>query len=234
MIKITKYGIIGGISAFIGFSFLQKKSINLIIALILTVLLQPLLCPNCRGNFSLSGFLGIFPILLLIFIKDCDLLKNCILTFSIMCAIGRFGCYFAGCCTGKPCNSSFPFGIKYQKGSVLIDKYYKNETSVTVYPTVFLEIFIQFFISYLIWISEYGNQIYGISNALLLLVTGYWRDQERPNSYFSIISLILFSVFSYLLCGKSKKNCCLGWNPDIISIIAGLIVFYVLSNDIQF
>lgn len=232
MLSITKYGLIGGLSTIIGFSFLQKKSINLIYALLFAVIIQPYLCPNCKGNFSLSAFLGIFPILLLFFFDDCNTLKNYILIFSIMCAFGRVGCYFAGCCTGKPCSSSFPLGIKYTKGSTLIDKYYKNKRNLTVYPTIFLEVIIQLFISYLIWISKYGNQIYGVSNALLLLLTSYWRDQPRPNTYFSIFTLLLFSVLSYLLCGKVKKDCCLNWNPDIIALIAGIIVMYVLSNDL--
>jgi hypothetical protein len=232
MLKITPYGFLGGLGTFLGLSLLKEKTFTIFFALILTMLLQPLLCTKCLGNFSLSAFIGIFPLMLLLFILDCDVLKSCIIVLSLMFAIGRIGCFFAGCCTGKPCNPSFPFALNYKKGSVLVDKYYKKNMSV--YPTIFLEIISQFILFYFVWAFEYGLIIFGIGNAILLYLTGIWRDQSRPNSWPSIIGLLLFSILSYIKCGKSKVKYDLKFNPDIISLIIGIIVTIFLSNDIFF
>lgn len=232
MLKITPYGFMGGLGTFLGLSLLKTKTINMFIALILTMLLQPLLCSKCLGNFSLSAFIGIFPLMLLLFVLDCDLLKNCIIVLSLMFAVGRIGCFFAGCCTGKPCNPLFPFAINYKKGSVVVDKYYKKNTCV--YPTILLEILLQFILTYLVWASDYGLSIFGIGNAILLYLTGIWRDQCRPNSWRSITGLILFSILSYLKCGKGQTKYDLKFNPDLISLIVAIIVSVFLSNDIFF
>jgi len=232
MLKLTPYGFFGGLGTFLGLSLLKEKTFSIFFALILTMLLQPLLCTKCLGNFSLSAFIGIFPLMLLLLILDCDLLKSCIIVLSLMFAVGRIGCFFAGCCTGKPCNPSFPFTLHYKKGSVLVDKYYKKNMSV--YPTILLEIFLQFILFYLVWTSDYGLIIFGIGNAILLYLTGMWRDQSRPNSWPSIFGLVLFSILSYLKCGKSKAKCCLKFNPDILSLIVAIIVSIFLSNDIFF
>jgi len=232
MLKITPYGFMGGLGSFLGLSLLKEKTVNMFIALILTMLLQPLLCSKCLGNFSLSAFIGIFPLMLLLFIVDCDLLKNCIIVLSLMFAVGRIGCFFAGCCTGKPCNPLFPFAINYKKGSVVVDKYYKKNTCV--YPTILLEIILQFILSYFVWAFDYGLSIFGIGNAILLYLTGIWRDQCRPNSWRSICGLILFSILSYMKCGKGKTKPDLKFNPDLISFIVSIIVSIFLSNDIFF
>ena len=232
MVKITPYGFMGGLGTFLGLSLLKEKSFTIFFALILSLLLQPLLCTKCLGNFSLSAFIGIFPLMLLLFILDCELLKNCIIVLSLMFAIGRIGCYFAGCCTGKPCDASFPLKINYSKGSVIVDKYYKK--NISVYPTILLEILLQFILFYLVWISEYGLSIFGLGNAFLLYLTSFWRDHSRANSSASIFGLLLFSILTYLRCGKSKPKCCLNFNPDIYSFIVAVIVSLVLSNDIYF
>jgi len=232
MLKITPYGFMGGLGTFLGLSLLKEKTINMFIALILTMLLQPLVCSKCLGNFSLSAFIGIFPLMLLLFVLDCDLLKNCIIVLSLMFAIGRIGCFFAGCCTGKPCNPLFPFAINYKKGSVLVDKYYKKNTCV--YPTILLEIILQFILSYLVWAFDYGLSIFGIGNAILLYLTGMWRDRSRANSRPSIFGLILFSILSYLKCGKGQAKYDLKFSPDIISLVVAIIVSIFLSNDIFF
>jgi hypothetical protein len=232
MLKITPYGFMGGLGTFLGLSLLKEKTINMFIALILTMLLQPLVCSKCLGNFSLSAFIGIFPLMLLLFVLDCDLLKNCIIVLSLMFAVGRIGCFFAGCCTGKPCNPLFPFAINYKKGSVLVDKYYKKNTCV--YPTILLEILLQFILTYLVWAFDYGLSIFGIGNAILLYLTGMWRDRSRANSWPSIFGLILFSILSYLKCGKGQAKYDLKFSPDIISLVVAIIVSIFLSNDIFF
>lgn len=232
MIKITPYGFIAGLATTTGLSMLQEKSLVILFALIITILLQTLICKNCKGKFALSAFIGIFPLILLLLILDCEILKKSIAILSFMFAVGRIGCYFAGCCTGKICSNINPLRIEYKNGSIVVDKYYKK--NVCVYPTIFLEIFLQFCIFYLVWKSEYGLPLFGITNAILLYVTSLWRDNPRPNSWGSIFSLILFSVLSYLKCGKINSKIDLKLKPDLNSLISGIVMALVLSNDINF
>ena len=230
MFKLTNYGIMAGIGMFIGLSLLSNISFVLIFAIILTFIIKSFVCIKCNNVFSLSAFLGIFPILLLFTINDCNYLKEILVGFAIACAIGRIGCYSAGCCTGKICKSNIPFSIKYNEGSVIVDKYYKKPCSV--YPTIYLEIVFQALIAYLTWYSSYGIIVFGIGNALLLMLSSYWRAQKRENQYLSITSLLLFSLLSYYYCGERKNKCCNKWNPTISNGIISIITAIITSNDI--
>jgi len=236
---ITPYGLIAGFAAFIGASLIDLKDI--VVALVITFLINPYICDKCDGTFSLSSFIGIFPIVILLLqirlenntliFNDCNLLKNIMIAMSLAIAIGRIGCYFAGCCTGKPCNSSFPLSIQYIKGSVIVDKYHNKD--VHVYPTVLLEVVLQFMLFCAVFVSDYGLQIFGVGQAFILYLTNTWRYQQRPNSFSSMIALFLFSALTYFNCGKVKSNYYLNFKPNTIAILFSIVTAFVLSNDVH-
>ena len=230
MLKLTNYGIMAGIGMFIGLSLLSNISFVLILTIILTFIIKSFLCQKCNKVFSLSAFLGIFPILLLFTINDCNYLKEILVGLAIACAVGRIGCYFVGCCTGKVCKSNFPFSIKYKEGSVIVDKY--NKKPCSVYPTIYLEILFQALIAFLTWYLSFGIVVFGIGNASLLMLSSFWRAQPRENQYLSITSLLLFSLLSYYFCGKGKNKCCNKWNPNISNGIISIITAIITSNNI--
>ena len=239
--KITPYGLIAGFAAFIGSTLIDLNDTYYIaVALVITFLINPYICDKCKGNFSLSSFIGIFPIVLLLLqirlknntliFNDCDLLKTGMVAMSLAIAIGRIGCYFAGCCTGKPCDSSFPLSILYKKGSVISDKFHNNK-DIYVYPTVLLEVVLQFILFCAVFVSDYGLQIFGVGQAFMLYLTNTWRYQQRANCFVSMIALFLFSALTYFNCGKVKSNNYLNFNPNPISILFSIVVVLVLSND---
>ena len=155
-----------------------------------------------------------------------------IFAFSIVCAIGRIGCFFAGCCTGKITTPSY-FSINY-KNNYVINKQ-ANKKNICVYPTIFIEIISQFIIAFLVYFHNYGIILYGVFNAILLIVTSFWRYKIRMNNniYLPVISLLLFSLIVYQKkCYNSQKKLRFIIKP--ISIIFGILICLIVSNDIKF
>jgi len=237
--KVTLYGLFAGIAIFIGTSFiniLKIKDIILIMLIIFFSILSNLfLCTSCYETYSLASYITTIPLLFMVFL-NCYKLKEAIFIFAIMCAIGRIGCYFAGCCSGKV-TSKKPYTIDYKENSFLYSK--KNNTkiiqkNISVYPTIFIEICFQFFIAYLVYYNSYGIIYYGILNALLLYLTCYWREYSRMDSLtiLPILSLLLFSLFSY------KKKCYnINYKQKFVlnfnSIPFAILLTLILSNDIN-
>ena len=233
--KITLYGIITAFSLIIGVSFvnnlLLKDYFILFTIFLISIYTQHIWCKDCSSSYSLASHLTVMPILILVFF-NCSNIHMIIFAFSIACAIGRIGCFFAGCCTGKVTNSSI-FEINYTKDYVINKQ--TNKTNVYVYPTIFIEIISQFIIAYLVYYHKFGIILYGILNAILLIFTSFWRHKKRMNNniYLPVISLFLFSYMVY------KKNCYknLQIYPKFVikptSVIFGIILGLIVSNDIQ-
>ena len=138
------------IATLVAFSFINPLTTIHIFLLfsifIFSILLQPLFCTSCITSHSLAAYLATIPLLISL-LFDCYHIYMFIFAFSLACAIGRIGCFFAGCCTGKIDTHHSPFSIFYPRGTVIADHL---KHSVRVYPTILIEIFVAFFIPFLI------------------------------------------------------------------------------------
>jgi prolipoprotein diacylglyceryltransferase len=223
---MTPYGIFIAFSFIIAASFVNLSMQDYFILfsiLVSSLYFQKLWCTMCSGSYSLATHLTIIPILVALFF-DCKKIHMILFAFAIACAIGRIGCYFAGCCSGKVSTS----GIKYTNG-VINQK--TQQTIVYVYPTIFIEIILQFIIAGIVYSHSFGVILYGILNALLLLCTSYWRYSARTdNIYVPILSLLFCSFVVYQKhCTPSKLTFAL--KP--YSIVVGIILAYITSNNIN-
>ena len=71
--------------------------------------------------------------------------------------------------------TDYPLGLKYTDSFIMG----MNVPSITVYPSVLLEILLQSVIAFVVWKSDYGIQLYGILNMLLLALTNTWRGEKN-------------------------------------------------------
>jgi prolipoprotein diacylglyceryltransferase len=232
--KITLYGIIIAFSLIIGVAFVNdlyvKDYLILLAIFLISIYAQRIWCKDCLTSYSLASHLAIIPILVAIFF-NCSNIHIIIFAFSIICAIGRIGCFFAGCCTGKVTKSS-NHAIKYTEDFIINKQ--TNKKNVYVFPTIFIEIISQFIIAYLVYYHKFGVILYGILNAILLIFTSYWRHKKRMNNniYLPVISLLIFSYIVYKKkCYNSLTHIKFILKP--ISIIVGIILGLIVSNDIQ-
>ena len=233
---ITLYGIFVALSIIIAGSFvtLLKQKDFMLLFLIFTFSLasQCILCSTCSSSYTLASYISLIPILI-VFFFDCFKVKEIIFIFALMCAIGRIGCYFAGCCTGK-ITTNKTLAIHYDEKYQINKNQYKN--NVYVYPTIYIEIILQFLIAYLVYFSSYGIIFYGLLNAALLFLTSLWRNDPRMNTrrhgYIPIISLIAFSLLAYYKkCYKIKSKPKFVLNYIMIPI--GILFAIITSYDIN-
>ena len=76
------------------------------------MIIQSKLCKHCSSSFNMVSFMAVFPILILLF-NNCQETYSIILAFSIILAVSRISCYFAGCCTGKETENK-SLSLKYE------------------------------------------------------------------------------------------------------------------------
>ena len=129
------------------------------------------------------------------------------ITTTIVHAIGRMGCFFAGCCYGKPTHSYF--GISFP-----------TTNSVTVHPTQLYEVISILIIMNLLFVIKKNKKIngqvffsyvilYAIARSVLEFFRGDLRGFIIQNyiSHSQFIAFIFISITAYLyLKLKSKKN----------------------------
>ena len=225
--KLTHYGLFSGIGVLISLSIIRYIDFKLALIFILAITAQTKISSKNESTYSLISYLSIIPILVIIFNK-CYRTKELLVGASIMLAVGRIGCYYAGCCSGKIAHNHSYFNLSYNK-----NKYIDKDTKVTVYPTIIIEIVIQFLIAFIIYKSDYAIVWFGILNAVLAYFTTIWRKDERINTVsIPIASLLLVSLIGYLKCGQIKNyklKVQLSWWMFIFVIMMSLIV----SNDIN-
>ena len=225
--KLTHYGLFSGIGLLISLSIIKYIDFKLALIFILAITAQTKISYKNESTYSLVSYLSIIPILIIIFNK-CYRTKELLVGGSIMLAIGRIGCYYAGCCSGKISHNHSYFNISYNK-----NKYINKDKKVKVYPTIIIEILIQFLIALIIYKSDYAIVWFGILNTILVYFTTIWRKDERINKQsIPIASLLLVSLIGYLKCGQIKNyklKIQLSWWMFIFVIIMSLIV----SNDIN-
>ena len=225
--KLTHYGLFSGIGLLISLSIIRYIDFKLALIFILAITAQTKISYKNEYTYSLISYLSIIPILLIIFNK-CYRTKELLVGGSIMLAIGRIGCYYAGCCSGKIATNNYYFNLEYNN-----NKYINKYKKVKVYPTIIIEILIQFLIAFIIYKSDYAIVWFGILNAILVYITTLWRKDERINTLsIPIASLLLVSLIGYLKCGQIKNfklKVQLAWWMFIFVIMMSLIV----SNDIN-
>lgn len=123
-------------------------------------------------------------------------------------AIGRIGCFFAGCCYGKV--SNLPFAVMFN------DKYSSAVRGVNLHPTQLYESITNFLLFiFLHFYSKKNNRMVGVSLAIYLVsyaitrfTIEFFRDDYRGMHYFGfsisqIISIFLFIV-GVLIIWKKK------------------------------
>ncbi|WP_165730121.1 prolipoprotein diacylglyceryl transferase [Polaribacter sp. 20A6] len=128
------------------------------------------------------------------------------ITTTIVHAIGRMGCFFAGCCYGKPTNSIF--GMSFP-----------TTNSVTVHPTQLYEVFSILIIMGLLFIirknKKFDGQIffsyiilYAIARSLLELFRGDLRGFVIQDylSHSQFIAFIFISITAYLYLKLKSKT----------------------------
>jgi phosphatidylglycerol:prolipoprotein diacylglycerol transferase len=122
-------------------------------------------------------------------------------------AIGRIGCFFAGCCYGKETNVAWSV--------VFRDKNSLAALGVHLHPTQLYESFGNFLIFFLLYFYSKKEHkkgflvsFYFISYAVLRFVVEFFRgDPDRVGQYFGlsvsqILSLILFIIGVSIICKK--------------------------------
>ena len=228
--KLTKYGFLSGLALFVSLTIMGHINWVFLFAIFISVILQNSICSECKSTYVLISFFIMTPLLFLVLIDNCEYLKKILIGISFGLAIGRIGCYFAGCCTGKECDKNFPLALKYSKGSVLFDKYKHKITYV--YPTILLEILFQLLIGIAVYFSKFGIQLFGILNAGLIILTHFWRRTKRiTNVVIPIFSLLFFSVISYYKCKPLDVKIDLKFN--YVFVLMSILLMVIMSNDIN-
>ena len=227
--KITNYGICVGIAWLFFNMIIKRLSIKLISIIIISFIIQSYLCKTCDSKYTMASVISVLPILLL-FSYDCLSLKNILLAISISFAIGRIGCYFAGCCTGPECDKIL-YSIEYTDNYVVNKN--TNKRTVTVYPTIILEIIIQFAIAFIVYKSKHGIVWFGILNLILMILTHQWRREPRMNNMLIPIgSLFALSLFAFFKC-RTVNNYKLSMNFKPYMVIIAIVFTLIISNDIN-
>ena len=229
--KITKYGFITAIGFFTFGSIIKKWDWELFSIVCLSIIIQSVLCKDCTSTFQMSAYISVLPILFL-FLKDCNRIKQILVAFAVSLAIGRIGCYYAGCCSGRECKKTNLLKIKYEKDSVVNKQLQKDK--VYVYPTILLEIIFQFAIAYYVAISKNGIPLFGLLNLMLYTMTNTWRLQERMSgsAHIPIMGLALFTIFSFQKCNGLEKYS-FSYEFNYFNLIPAIIVAIIVSNDIN-
>jgi phosphatidylglycerol:prolipoprotein diacylglycerol transferase len=122
-------------------------------------------------------------------------------------AIGRIGCFFAGCCYGKETNAAWSVVFRDKNSSAVL--------GVRLHPTQFYEAFGNFLIFFFLYFYSKKEHkkggivsFYFISYAVLRFVVEFFRgDPDRGGQYFGlsvsqILSLILFIIGVSIICKK--------------------------------
>jgi phosphatidylglycerol:prolipoprotein diacylglycerol transferase len=124
---------------------------------------------DISGSRWYGGFiLGSISIVLTLKIKNLPILKTLDVIIPIVPisqAIGRLGCFLAGCCQGIP--SDVPWALSFPNGLY--------PTYVKVHPTQLYELFIYLCIFILLWKIRKKEMNHGLKSSLYLILAGLGR-----------------------------------------------------------
>ncbi|MEO0138794.1 MAG: prolipoprotein diacylglyceryl transferase [candidate division WOR-3 bacterium] len=176
-----------------------------------------------KGGMTFYGILfGVIPVLWFIHKEKWNFwatLDAAIPGITLGIAIGRWGCFFNGCCYGKP--TSLPFGVIFPEGS----EPYIEFGGVPVHPSQIYESVGDaiLFLVYLILLRKFGVKKAGLVGSLALIFTPFVRflvDFTRhyePNAYpfglpltfnqwIAIVLMILGLVMFIRIYGTNKVS----------------------------
>ena len=230
----TPYGFFVFISFIVGYAFINGLStwnnVKFFVILVVSIFSQRLWCGACAQSYSFTACLVTIPLLVSV-LFDCANIRMLIFAFALACAIGRIGCYFAGCCTGKITDAA-KYTIQYTKG-VVNQKTFRPV--VNVYPTVLIEIVLQFLIAFVVYYHKYGVLLYGIFNIALLFVTTFWRDEPRISTTLTVVPVVALLAFSSIVFARgcySAPLTDLKFKIKLPSVGFGAILGWIVSNNL--
>ena len=228
--RFTIYGFFSVIASIVFLSIFDVFNFKFLAILLAAILGQNVMCEHCGDKYVMSSYISLLTILVCIF-ENCSRIKNFVVAFSLLAAIGRIGCLFTGCCTGKETNQS---GIIY-RGNYLINKKL-NKKIVKVKPTILYEIFIQFLLAILFIKYQQLYILFPILNAILIYITNKWRLTYRmgKNKNLSPILLIIsFFIILFKCQNLNNTNNRITFKFKNVYIIISLFLGLILSNDIN-
>jgi len=142
-----------------------------------------------EGGMTFYGILlGVLPVLWFVKKEKWDFwatLDASIPGVTLGIAVGRWGCFFNGCCYGKP--TDLPWGVVFPEGSLP----YMEFGGVPIHPSQIYESIGDafLFIVYLFLLKKFGKSKVGFVGSIALILTPFVRflnDFTRayePNSY---------------------------------------------------
>lgn len=161
-----------------------------------------------EGGLGIYGalFAGVLFGFIYIKVKKLPFLKVADISFSVLPlgqSIGRIGCFMAGCCYGRPCES--PLGV------VFTDPHSLAPIGIKVYPTQLFESIGSFLIFLLLSIVFNKSKVDGTVTSFYLILYGILRFlvelyRGDPRSFVGLLSVP--QVLSLLL------------------IVAGILIYY--------
>jgi phosphatidylglycerol:prolipoprotein diacylglycerol transferase len=115
-------------------------------------------------------------------------------------AIGRIGCFFAGCCYGQPTSTLNPLAVVFPQNS-------QAPAGVPLWPTQLMEsVGLVFLFAFLLHILKKANKpnglvcsIYLAGVGLLRFVVDFYRADNRGSLIFSVVPTTLMALFIFLL-----------------------------------
>jgi phosphatidylglycerol:prolipoprotein diacylglycerol transferase len=149
----------------------------------------------------------IFGILFTKYIKKLNVLKVLDISspgLTLGHAFGRIGCLLYGCCYGKTCSHSLPFGMKFPANSPAFNKQVHDglinsnmHNSLSVYPTQIISALFLFFLTAILilfekkWKKKDGQifNLYLIAYSIFRFTIEFFRDYDKEFYFFNFISL---------------------------------------------
>jgi len=157
------------------------------------------------GAFILGGI----SIVLTLKIKKLPVLRTLDVLIPIVPigqAIGRIGCFLAGCCHGIP--SDVPWALSFQNGLY--------PTYVKVHPTQFYEMFIYLCVFILLWKLRKKEMKHGLKFSLYLVLAGFGRFivefyRLNPKILFlltvpQIIAILSIMLGAFIIINVKRKD----------------------------
>jgi phosphatidylglycerol:prolipoprotein diacylglycerol transferase len=149
-----------------------------------------------HGGLIFYGILfGVIPVLWYIYREKWNLwavLDSTIPGITLGIAIGRWGCFFNGCCYGKP--TDLPFGVVFPEGS----EPHLEFVDVPVHPSQIYESFGDaiLFLLYVFLLRRFGAERPGFVGSIALIFTPFVRFLVDFTRYYKLNAYIFGLTFN--------------------------------------
>ena len=190
------------------------------------------------GITWLGGVVGSFPLMIFLIHKFVPAAKGNALTyFSLLVpgivlahALGRFGCFFAGCCYGGPTDSIF--GVSFPYGHAKHDYPAPGGGSLPVLPTQLFEAVFEIllFAAMILFYKKtrkYNLEIYCVVYGIFRFIMEFFRGDSRGGTGFFLtpaqllcvlmwIAVVFLILFRKNIVFKNLYRKCEVWQAQII------------------